>query len=61
MLAVTEANQPVLNCFGLHEWAMVYRPEGAVVPPSLEYQKDVLPLRVSQVTRTGFRRVPVQI
>ncbi|KAJ1491055.1 hypothetical protein T484DRAFT_1934148 [Baffinella frigidus] len=61
ILQVTEENQPVLNCFGLHEWAMVYRPAGAEVPASLEYQKDVLPLRVSQdeineaVERTGIQ------
>jgi hypothetical protein len=48
ILAATAEHQPVLNCFGLHEWAMIYRPPGAPEPPSLAYQKDVLPLRVSQ-------------
>jgi len=46
ILASTAANAPVLNCYGLHEWAMQYQPEGEPDPPSRSYQK--LKLRVSQ-------------
>ena len=60
VLRVTRTNAPVLNCFGLHEWAMQYQPDGAPDPPSRQYQ-DQLPLRVSQevinaaVERRGVR------
>jgi hypothetical protein len=59
VLVVTQSNSPVLNCFGLHEWAMQYQPPGAADPPSRKYQE--LPLRVSQdeinaaVERRGVR------
>lgn len=59
VLAVTQDNPPILNCFGLHEWAMQYQPPGAPEPPSRKYQE--LPLRVSQaeinaaVERRGVR------
>mmetsp|Transcript_11407 Transcript_11407/g.21113 ORF Transcript_11407/g.21113 Transcript_11407/m.21113 type:complete len:328 (-) Transcript_11407:1052-2035(-) len=39
-------NSPVLKCFGMHEWAMLYSPDGAEHPPSSDFQS--LPLRVSQ-------------
>lgn len=38
---------PILHCYGLHEWAMQYQPQGAKPPPSAKYQKH-LPLRVSR-------------
>ena len=38
---------PILHCYGLHEWAMQYQPDGAPPPPSAKYQKH-LPLRVSR-------------
>jgi hypothetical protein len=31
LLRATAARPPVFGCFGLHEWAMVYRPEGGAV------------------------------
>jgi hypothetical protein len=39
--------EPVLHCFGLHEWAMQYRPRGAPPPPSAKYQAH-MPLRCDQ-------------
>jgi hypothetical protein len=39
--------EPVLHCYGLHEWAMQYRPRGAPPPPSAKYQAH-LPLRCDQ-------------
>ena len=59
VLMATQENPPILNCFGLHEWAMQYQPPGAPEPPSRQYQE--LPLRVSQeqinaaVERRGVR------
>lgn len=47
LLETTRSNRPVLNCFGLHEWAMVHRPAGAPEPPSRRFQAH-LPLRVPQ-------------
>jgi hypothetical protein len=38
---------PILHCYGLHEWAMQYQPPGAPPPPSAKYQQH-LPLRVSR-------------
>ncbi|KAG7348045.1 hypothetical protein IV203_016750 [Nitzschia inconspicua] len=38
---------PILHCYGLHEWAMQYQPPGAPPPPSEKYQQH-LPLRVSR-------------
>ena len=38
VLAATGAAEPVLSCYGLHEWAMQYWPEGAPQPPSAVYQ-----------------------
>lgn len=40
LLEATAARPPRLGCFGLHEWAMVYRAE--------QRRHDQLPLRVSQ-------------
>ena len=49
VLFTTQANDPVLYCHGLHEWAMQYWPSGAQSPPSAKYQRH-LPLRVDQQT-----------
>jgi len=38
---------PVLHCYGLHEWAMQYWPEGSPPPPSAKYQGH-LSLRASR-------------
>lgn len=48
VIGATAAHRPVLDCYGLHEWAMVYQPEGAPTPPSLAYQSGNVPLRVSR-------------
>ncbi|CAN0471479.1 unnamed protein product, partial [Discosporangium mesarthrocarpum] len=42
----TTPRQPVLHCFGLHEWAMLYLPPGAGGEGLSRHQR--LPLRVSQ-------------
>lgn len=57
VLAATLDATPVLHCYGLHEWAMQYQPEGAPPPPSAQYQKH-LPLRVSraQINQAVERR-----
>jgi hypothetical protein len=47
ILQNTAANDPVLHCYGLHEWAMQYWPAHSPPPPSSKYQAH-LPLRVSQ-------------
>lgn len=47
LLRATEARPPVLNCFGLHEWAMLYHPATAASAP---HKHQNLPLRVSQET-----------
>jgi hypothetical protein len=47
ILQATLESEPILHCFGLHEWAMQYHPEGAPPPPSAKYQSH-LPLRVSR-------------
>ena len=36
LLHETGKQQPILHCFGLHEWAMQYWPEGADPPPSAQ-------------------------
>lgn len=60
ILATTLRSDPVLHCYGLHEWAMQYHPDGADPPPSSKYQ-STLPLRVSRqvindtVERKGIR------
>lgn len=60
ILQTTLASDPILHCYGLHEWAMQYHPEGAAPPPSAKYQSS-LDLRVSQgvinetVERKGIR------
>jgi hypothetical protein len=43
----TMSAEPILHCHGLHEWAMLYEPEGQPPPPSGKYQSH-LPLRVSR-------------
>ena len=47
ILRSTLSSEPILHCFGLHEWAMQYHPPGAPPPPSAKYQSS-LPLRVSR-------------
>jgi len=60
ILQKTLDNEAVLHCYGLHEWAMQYHPDGAPPPPSGKYQAH-LPLRVSRtvinstVERKGLR------
>ena len=44
ILRATSDRAPHLNCYGLHEWAMLYTPPGAA--PAHRHQK--LPLRLSQ-------------
>ena len=48
LLRSTRAQEPVLHCYGLHEWAMQYWPEGADPPPSAQYQQNAMSLRVSR-------------
>lgn len=50
VLAATTAAEPVTHCYGLHEWAMQYWPEGAPEPPSARYQSGAMRLRVSRST-----------
>lgn len=47
ILQNTLEHDPILHCYGLHEWAMQYQPLGADPPPSSKYQAH-LPLRVSR-------------
>lgn len=47
VLTQTLSSEPIFHCFGLHEWAMQYQPDGADPPPSAKYQSH-LPLRVSR-------------
>ena len=47
VLEQTVSEEPILHCYGLHEWAMQYQPNGAPPPPSAKYQKH-LPLRVDR-------------
>lgn len=57
LLQETISRDPILHCFGLHEWAMQYRPDGAPQPPSSKYQAH-LSLRVPQniINETVERR-----
>lgn len=61
LLASTEKAEPVLHCYCLHEWAMQYWPDGADRPPSQRYQRNTMPLRVTQgvindtIERKGVR------
>ena len=48
LLSSTREQEPILHCYGLHEWAMQYWPEGADEPPSARYQQGSMPLRVSR-------------
>ena len=48
LMAETGKQDPILHCFGLHEWAMQYWPEGAPPPPSSKYQQGAMELRVSR-------------
>jgi len=60
ILRSTLSSDPILHCYGLHEWAMQYHPKGADPPPSAKYQSS-LNLRVSRqvindtVERKGVR------
>jgi hypothetical protein len=47
ILHQTSKADPILHCYGLHEWAMQYQPLGAPPPPSAKYQMH-LPLRVTR-------------
>ena len=47
ILQQTLNGEPILHCYGLHEWAMQYQPDGAPTPPSGKYQAH-LPLLVSR-------------
>ena len=48
VLQQTVRAEPVLHCYGLHEWAMQYQPDhSAPPPPAAQYQAH-LPLRVSR-------------
>lgn len=49
VLQRTTQAEPVLHCYGLHEWAMLYQPDGAPPPPAAQYQAH-LPLRVDRAT-----------
>jgi len=54
ILQRTLAAEPVLHCFGLHEWAMLYQPivpggDELAIPKSQQYQAH-LPLRVDRAT-----------
>lgn len=46
LLAVTNQRPPSFGCFGLHEWAMVYRTE--------EIRHTAIPLRVEPATIAGI-------
>lgn len=51
LLLATSLRPPILNCFGLHEWAMLYTPpapNGGSPTPATRHQ--ALPLRVGQAT-----------
>jgi hypothetical protein len=47
ILQQTLKADPVLHCYGLHEWAMQYQPPGAPQPRSAKYQQH-LPMRVTR-------------
>ncbi|GKY92167.1 hypothetical protein MPSEU_000188000 [Mayamaea pseudoterrestris] len=51
ILEATLKAEPVLHCYGLHEWAMQYWPDDGIAqqPPSAKYQSH-LPLRVNRTT-----------
>ncbi len=48
VLQRVEVAEPNLHCYGLHEWAMQYWPDGAEPPPSASYQQESMPLRVDR-------------
>lgn len=49
LLQATTSRAPVLHCFGLHEWAMLYRPRGAEEAGiDARSVHQTLPLRVPQ-------------
>ena len=60
ILESTLSNDPILHCYGLHEWAMQYHPVGAKEPASSKYQSH-LSLRIPRevisatVERKGVR------
>lgn len=57
ILQQTLQAEPILHCYGLHEWAMQYHPPGSDPPPSAKYQGH-LPLRVTRdvINETVERR-----
>ncbi|KAL1498599.1 hypothetical protein AB1Y20_013914 [Prymnesium parvum] len=50
VLRSTEARPPHLNCYGLHEWAMLYKPSGAPAP----VRHQSLALRLPQAPARPF-------
>ena len=57
IMETTLESEPITHCHGLHEWAMLYHPEGSPPPPSAKYQSS-LPLRVARnvINETVERR-----
>ena len=47
LMEATQKRAPITNCFGLHEWAMIYGNDTASPAPSADYQKG-LELRIPQ-------------
>lgn len=47
LLEATQKRAPITNCYGLHEWAMIYGNDNASPAPSADYQKG-LELRIPQ-------------
>lgn len=48
ILEATVNNEPILHCYGLHEWAMQYYPYNAVTAPSSQKYQSHLSLRVTR-------------
>lgn len=48
VLEATTTNAPILNCYGMHEWAMLYQEPNEEEPFATKFQS--LPRRVSQGT-----------
>ena len=45
---ISQPRPNFLNCFGMHEWAMLYQPDGERAPP----RHQQLPLRLEQAALT---------
>ena len=50
LLLATSLRPPILNCFGLHEWAMLYVPPTSGADDGRATRHQALGLRVSQQT-----------